>query len=96
MNDAIVKNILRHAEDNIKTLTIQKGEHDGDCYRYYLPNDFNNTINYCGATDILCSHVGVDGMLTFLVSDTNDNHQFFVDICDLPISVVDQIILAIR
>ena len=92
MLNTIVMNILRNTEETIKDITIKKGEKDGDTYRFYLPNNFNRTINYCEATDILCCHVGTDGMLTFLVSDTEDKHQYFVDITDLPINVIADIV----
>lgn len=91
-DDAIDKALHHTAESIIKQLTIENGERDDVTYRYYLSNEFNNTIDYCGATDILCSHVGTDGMLTFLVSDYEDEMQYFIDAFEIPIDVLKKII----
>lgn len=73
---------------------VKRGEKDGNIYRYYL--DMNNTININGKyTDILCGHVGEDGILTFLISDTNDDYMDFVRINELPNDVIFNILMYI-
>ena len=75
----------------IKELTY-KGEKDGNTYRCWLSDKFNGVINYCGATDILCSHIGEDGVLTFCVTDSDDNVYYFIYGEEIPMNVLENIL----
>ncbi len=86
-----IETIFTTMEETIKNMTIAKGEKDGDIHRYWLPNTFWGTIDIHGATDILCAHVGEDGMLTFCVTDKNDSEYYFVGANELPIHIVEEI-----
>ena len=86
-----IEAIFATMEETIKNTTITKGEKDGNIHRYWLPNTFWGVIDIHGATDILCAHVGEDGMLTFCVTDKDDAGYYFVGASELPIHVVEEI-----
>lgn len=79
-------------ENAIKVAVNNNGESDGVCKVLYL-DGMNNVMSLADGlyTDVLSAHVGIDGRLTFLVSDEGDKHQTFVDIGELPSEVVAEI-----
>ena len=79
-------------ENAIKFAVNNNGESDGVCKVLYL-DGLNKVMSLADGlyTDVLSAHVGIDGRLTFLVSDEGDNHQTFVDIGELPTEVVTEI-----
>lgn len=81
----MVENAIKVAVNNI-------GESDGVCKVLYL-DGMNNVMSLADGlyTDVLSAHIGVDGLLSFLVSDGGDKHQTFVNIGELPSEVVAEI-----
>lgn len=65
-----------------------KGEKDGDVSRIWL--DLNGVCNIEGHTDVMCAHLGCDGILTFQVNTPDDNSTIFVRIEELPEDVVEK------
>lgn len=79
-------------ENAIKVAVNNNGESDGVSKVLYL-DGMNKVMSLAEGlyTDILSANVGIDGRLTFLVSDEGDKHQTFVDIGELPREVVAEI-----
>ncbi len=79
-------------ENAIKVAVNNNGESDGVCKVLYL-DGLNKVMSLADGlyTDVLSAHIGVDGLLSFLVSDDGDKHQTFVNIGELPREVVAEI-----
>lgn len=79
-------------ENAIKVAVNNNGESDGVCKVLYL-DGLNKVMSLADGlyTDVLSAHIGVDGLLSFLVSDEGDKHQTFVNIGELPREVVAEI-----
>jgi len=79
-------------ENAIKVAVNNNGESDGVCKVLYL-DGLNKVMSLADGlyTDVLSAHIGVDGLLSFLVSDESDKHQTFVNIGELPREVVAEI-----
>lgn len=78
--------IIDHCFSAIEEIIINqikiKGENDGVCHIFFF-NNLNNAININGMTDILNGSVGVDGLLSLLISDEDDNKQDFISLGDI-------------
>lgn len=86
--DAIEETLIKHIKE--------KGEYDGNCHIKWLDNSFYGVINLDGGyTDILGAFVGTDNLLSFLVSDKNDDNQDFVDMHHFDKEVIFNIIKTI-
>lgn len=70
------------AESAIKNYVLNNGETDGVNNVVYL-DTLNGVIDINGCTDILSAVVGIDGNLSFLVSNSDDSVQQFVSFFDL-------------
>ena len=88
----LVKFYMNDIEEILINTIKENGEFDGNCYVHWLGEDFYGVINLDGYTDILGAFVGTDNMLSFLVSDENDNKQGFVDILQFDNDVIYKII----
>ena len=79
-------------ENAIKVAVNNNGESDGVCKVLYL-DGLNKVMSLADGlyTDVLSAHIGVDGLLSFLVSVDGDKHQTFVNIGELPREVVAEI-----
>ena len=85
------KTAIEDWENKIHDLTIQKGEKDGNCYRYYL--DLNGVLQFPelpNVTDVLFSHVGEDDRLTFCCTTPEDKGYYFVTAGEMPYKVVKE------
>lgn len=60
----------------LKDIVKNYGEQDGNIYRLWL--DLNGVVDLDGHTDILCAHLGEDGILTFQVNTPDDSSTIFV------------------
>ena len=78
--------IINHCFSAIEEIIINqikvKGQNDGVCHIFFF-NNLNNVININGMTDILNGSVGVDGLLSLLISDEDDNKQDFISLGDI-------------
>ncbi len=75
-------------EQEIIEAIKSKGEKDGDVARIWL--DLNGVCNIEGHTDVMCAHLGCDGILTFHVNTPNDASTIFVRIEELPEAVANK------
>ena len=80
--DFIVDHCFSAIEEIIINQIKIKGENDGVCHIFFF-NNLNNAININGMTDILNGSVGVDGLLSLLISDEDDNKQDFISLGDI-------------
>lgn len=67
------------------------GEKDGDIYRVWLGN-LNGVCNLDGHTDIMCAHLGEDGVLTFQVNTPDDSSTVFVYLEELPQMAIQMVV----
>ena len=67
-----------------------EGEKDGNIYRIWL-SDLNGVCNIGGHTDVMCAHLGEDGILTIQVNSPDDKSTTFERIYAFPIEVADKI-----
>lgn len=65
-------------------------EYDGACWIHWL-NGFNYSINIDSYTDILGAYVGVDGALSFLITNNSDCVQSFVGLGEFSNDVIYKI-----
>lgn len=79
------------AESAIKHYVLNNGETDGVNNVTYL-DGLKGVIDIDGCTDILSAVVGIDGNLSFLVSNEDDSMQMFVTIFDLNADAVRKIL----
>lgn len=80
--DFIIDHCFSAIEEIIINQIKVKGENDGVCHIFFF-NGLNNVININGMTDILNGSVGVDGLLSLLISDEDDNEQGFISLDDI-------------
>ena len=90
-----LKNALSGTSDEIAQIVREKGEKDGDVYRIWL-SDLNGVCDIAGHTDIMCAHLGEDGILTFQVNTPDDNSTIFVRLEELPYAVAIETIARIN
>ena len=77
--------------DDIAKIVREKGEQDGNVYRIWL-SDLNGVCNISGHTDVMCAHLGEDGILTFQLNTPDDQSSIFVYLEELPFAVAVEII----
>ena len=90
-----MKNALSSMSDDIVQIVREKGEQDGDVYRIWL-SDLNGVCDIAGHTDIMCAHLGEDGILTFQVNTPDDKSSIFVYLEELPIPVALDVITRVN
>lgn len=73
-------------ENKLAELVKKYGEKDENTYRIWL--DLNGVCDLDGHTDIMCAHLGEDGILTFQVNTPDDKSSYFVRLQELPKSVI--------
>ena len=81
--DEQVKSDLSDISDEIAKIVREKGEQDGNVYRIWL-GGLNGVCDMAGHTDIMCAHLGEDGMLTFQINTPDDKSTIFVYLEELP------------
>lgn len=86
-----LKNAISGMTDDVAKIVRGKGEQDGNVYRIWL-SDLNGVCNIAGHTDIMCAHLGEDGILTFQVNTPDDKSTIFVYLEELPFAVAVEII----
>lgn len=69
-------------ENKLAELVKKYGEKDDNTYRIWL--DLNGVCDLDGHTDIMCAHLGEDGILTFQVNTPDDKSTYFVRLEELP------------
>lgn len=85
------KNAISGMTDDVAKIVREKGERDGNVYRIWL-SDLNGVCDISGHTDIMCAHLGEDGILTFQVNSPDDQSSIFVYLEELPFVVAVEII----
>lgn len=79
------------AESAIKTFVSSNGETDGVNSIVYL-DGLHGVVDIDGCTDILSAVVGIDGELSFLISNADDSKQMFVSFFDLNFDAAKKIL----
>lgn len=90
-----VKNALSSTSNEIAQIVREKGEQDGNVYRIWLSN-LNGVCDIAGHTDIMCAHLGEDGILTFQVNTPDDKSSIFVYLEELPFPVALDVITRVN
>ena len=90
-----LKKALSGMDEEIAKLVREKGEKDGNVYRIWF-SGLNGVCDIAGHTDILCAHLGEDGVLTFQVNTPDDKSTLFVRLEELPYPVADRVIAQIN
>ena len=72
----------------LNEIVKQYGEQDGNIYRIWL--DLNGVCNLDGHTDVMCAHLGEDGILTFQVNTPDDQSTIFVYPEELPKEALEE------
>lgn len=71
------------------------GEKDDNVYRIWL-NNLNGVCDIAGHTDVMCVHLGEDGIITYQVNTPDDSSTIFVYLEELPeevaMDVIEQIL----
>lgn len=93
--DEKVKQHLMDEVPELIQLVREKGEQDGNVYRVWL-SDLNGVCDIARHTDIMCAHLGEDGILTFQVNTPDDKSTIFVYLEELPYSVAVQTIAQVK
>lgn len=95
LREQIHKEQLKYAisdvSDEIAKIVRENGEQDGNVYRIWL-SDLNGVCDISGHTDVMCAHLGEDGILTFQVNTPDDQSSVFVYLEELPFAVAVEII----
>ena len=78
-------------DNKLKDLVKKYGEQDGDIYRIWL-GGLNGVCNIAGHTDIMCAHLGEDGILTFQVNTPDDASTIFVYLEELPAEAIKMVV----
>ena len=76
---------------DVAKIVREKGEQDGNVYRIWLFG-LNGVCDIAGHTDIMCAHLGEDGILTFQVNTPDDQSTIFVHLEELPFVVAVEVI----
>jgi hypothetical protein len=95
IHDEELKKSLSGVDEEIIKVVREKGEKDGNVYRIWF-SGLNGVCNIGGYTDILCAHLGEDGILTFQVNTPNDCSTIFVRLEELPYAVAIKVIAQIN
>lgn len=95
LHDEQVKSDLTDIANELTEIVREKGEQDGNIYRIWL-SDLNGVCDIAGHTDIMCAHLGEDGILTFQVNTPDDKSTIFVCLEELPYSVAIQTIAQVK
>ena len=90
-----LKYAISDVSGEIAKTVRENGEQDGNVYRIWL-SDLNGVCDISGHTDVMCAHLGEDGILTFQVNTPDDQSAIFVYLEELPIAVVIEIIDKIK
>jgi len=93
--DEQVKSDLSDISKELTKIVREKGEKDGNVYRIWL-SDLNGVCDITGHTDIMCAHLGEDGILTFQVNTPDDKSTIFVYLEELPYGVAVQTIAQVN
>jgi hypothetical protein len=91
MTEILFRSLMQEV---IKQAVLADGQNDGVCT--ILEIGMDNCVNIHGCTDILSAYVSPMGGLTFLVSDNEDKHQFFVGIEEIPMEILEKIVSGIN
>ena len=89
--DEQLKYELDDETEKLTSLVREKGELDGNIRRIWL-GGLDGVCNLSGHTDIMCAHLGEDGILTFQVNTPDDNSTIFVYLEELPYPAARKVI----
>lgn len=95
LHEEQLKNQIEDEQEELTRIVREKGEQDGNIYRFWL-HDLNGVCDLEGHTDILCGHLGEDGLLTFQVNSPDDDSTIFVYLTELPFSAACKVINQIK